>query len=136
MSLFKDEEIEQYVGDLLWEVKNKDKTVFNYITCDSQTEKPFAEACNADENVLFYFKMPKGFKIPTPLGFYIPDWAVIVKEEDKPKIYFVVETKSTLSKQGLRGTENLKIECAEKHFGLFQNEMIYKKVTKLKEVST
>ena len=56
--------------------------------------------------------------MPTPIGSYIPDWAVIL-ENDK-RIYFVAETKGTLDRQLLREVENMKIACGEKHFALFK----------------
>ena len=82
-------------------------------------ERPFAAECEADDNVKFFFKLPRDFKVPTPLGNYIPDWAVIF-ENDK-RIYFVAETKGTLDKQLLREVENMRIKCGEKHFALFES---------------
>ena len=74
------------------------------------------------EQVKFYFKLPNWFKIPTPIGNYNPDWAIVF-EGDK-KIYFVAETKDTgtsqvdLSKLG--GDEQMKIKCGKAHFNEFE----------------
>lgn len=116
MFLFKFEEIETYLVNL-FKVSKTDKTVFNYVPVDSDVENKFASDCEAEENVKFFFKLPRGFKVPTPIGNYIPDWAVIF--ENDSKIYFVAETKGSLDKQLLRDVEKMKIECGSKHFALF-----------------
>ncbi len=113
MCLFRNEEIETYLSNL-FKVTRQEKTIYNYVPLDSSVETRFAQDGEADKGVKFYFKLPRGFKIPTPLGDYIPDWAVIL-EKDK-RLYFVAETKSTLNLEGLRGIEELKIECGQKHF--------------------
>lgn len=113
MTLFEAEEIETYLSNL-FEVTKTGKTLYNYIPYDSLCESGFARDCEADENVKFFFKLPRRFKIPTPLGSYVPDWAVVF--ENGKRIYFIVETKGTLNKQSLREVERLKMECVEKHF--------------------
>lgn len=130
ISLFKNEEIDTYI-DRLFEVSKQEKTVFNYIQVDSGTESQFAKDCEKAEEVKFFFKIPKGFKIPTPLGGYIPDWAVIF-ENDK-RIYFVAETKSTPHLQGLRTAERLKILCGEKHFAL-SVEAVYRQFVSITDL--
>jgi len=119
MTLFKSEEIETYLTNL-FEVTKIDKTIFNYIPIDgnSSIEREFARDCEADENIKFFFKLPKSFKVPTPIGNYTPDWAVIF--DNDYRIYFVAETKSSLDKQLLREVESMKIACGEKHFALFE----------------
>lgn len=66
----------------------------------------------------FFFKLPRGFKIPTPIGNYVPDWAVVL--ENEKRVYFVAETKGTLDRQLLRNVERMKVECGSKHFALFK----------------
>ncbi|MEJ7830715.1 MAG: hypothetical protein WKF91_21075, partial [Segetibacter sp.] len=117
MALFKDEEIETYLSNL-FTVSKEDKTVFNYIPIDSSIESDFARECEADANVKFFFKLPRGFKVPTPIGNYIPDWAILF--ENDSLVYFVAETKGTFNRQLLHGIEAMKIECGEKHFALFK----------------
>ncbi len=117
MRLFEYEEIETYLSTL-FAVSKQDKTPFNYIPVDSDVEGAFARDCEADENIKFFFKLPRGFKVPTPIGNYIPDWAVVF--ENDSRIYFVAETKGTLDKQLLREVERMKIDCGAKHFALFK----------------
>ena len=103
---------------------DEDKTpigkAFDCVMHDSDTESQFAHDCSMDERVRFFFKLPSKFKIPTPLGSYNPDWAVVFEDADnqQPRVYFVAETKSSLVGDDLRLSEQLKISCGEKHFGL------------------
>ena len=119
MLLSDSQELESYL-DHCFKVQNSEKTIHeNYIALDSQVERNFARDCESSERVKFYFKLPSSFKIPTPVGIYNPDWAVIL-ENDK-KIYFVIETKNTGDKDKvdtdkLRSVEQQKIECGNKHF--------------------
>ena len=117
MRLFEYEEIETYLSNL-FAVSKQDKTPFNYIPVDSDVESTFAGDCEADESIKFFFKLPRGFKVPTPIGNYVPDWAVVF--ENDSRIYFVAETKGTLDKQLLREVERMKIDCGAKHFALFK----------------
>ncbi len=125
MRLFENEEIETYLSNL-FEVNNTDKTLYNYVPVESDPERSFARDCEVDENVKFYFKLPRGFKISTPIGGYNPDWAVIF-ENDK-RIYFVAETKSSIDSSKRRVEENLKILYGEKHFALFEKDGVTYKV--------
>ena len=134
MSLFEEEELHTYLNKL-YKVDNVglDKTIFNYVPVDSDVEREFVSDCVAANEVKFFFKLPRRFKIPTPIGFYIPDWAVLF--EQSKRIYFVAETKGNVETQNLRGTEKMKIECGERHFGLFESLGVeYKVATKLKEL--
>ncbi len=86
MRLFRAEELETYF------VNNKDKTIYEeYIPLDSNTQSQFAKDCETSEQVEFYFKLPAWFKIPTPIGTYNPDGAVVLKNDTK--IYFLAEIK-------------------------------------------
>lgn len=132
MTLFKFEEIETYLTEL-FEVSKHNKTVFNYVPVDSKVEHDFARDCEIDDKIKFFFKLPKGFKIPTPIGNYIPDWAVVF--EDDNRIYFVAETKGALNKQLLREIEQMKIDCSEQHFVLFKPlDVLYKIATKVTDL--
>ena len=121
------EGIEFYENGFTFKVTNPQKTICeNYIPLDSGTEKNFAADCehyDADHEggVAFYFKLPGWFKIPTPLGNYNPDWAVV--KQVQGKVYFVAETKNTgkgiqagVDTDKLRQNERLKIECGKRHF--------------------
>jgi type III restriction enzyme len=63
-----------------------------------------------------YAKLPGWFKVPTPLGTYNPDWAVLVEKDGAERLYLVVETKSGLFTDDLRDKERAKIECGKAHF--------------------
>ena len=70
-------------------------------------------------------KLPKWFKIETPLGTYNPDWAVLFQIDEMEKLYLVAESKGSILKENLRGIENDKIECAKKHFKALGNGSQY-----------
>lgn len=114
MKLFESAEIEYYCENLV-AMKNQAKTLYNYIALDSinSPEKKFAEECDSRDDILFYVKLPKDFRIKTPIGSYHPGWAIIKKEDSEgPNVYFVAETKDS---------ERMKIACAEKHFEAIDN---------------
>ena len=106
--------------DRLYEVKNKQKTDFDFIQIDSEgidaPERQFAELLDSREDVKLFMKLPDKFKIDTPVGNYNPDWAIIKQVDGKDHIYMIRETKSTLDESKRRPTENAKIKAAEKHF--------------------
>ena len=83
---------------------------------DSTTERDFADALEKNGAIKLYAKLPGWFKVPTPLGSYNPDWAVLVEEDGAQRLYFVVETKSSLFTDDLRDKESAKIECGKAHF--------------------
>ena len=120
-------------------VQNGQKTIAeNYIPLDSETEQKFAADCENYENVSLYFKLPRWFKIPTPLGNYNPDWAVV--KQNGEKAYFVAETKNTgkgiqggVDESRLREDEQLKIRCARACFEKVQ-EVEYRVVAKVEEM--
>lgn len=71
---------------------------------------------DTSSEVVVYAKLPRGFLIPTPVGDYNPDWAISFKAGSVRHIYFVAETKGTMSSMKLREIEKTKIECARKFF--------------------
>ena len=119
--LFEQNEIFGYLKDEMSRQGNMvetEKTPYSSIVIDSEIERKFAEGLEKNGNIKVYTKLPDWFKIPTPLGNYNPDWAILVEElnQNKEKLYFVVETKGTTSEAGRRDLENLKINCGKKHF--------------------
>ncbi len=114
MRLFEAEEIEEYLSRLYTIQSTDNRTPFNYIAYDSGTEEEVAKLLDADERVKFFCKLPRWFKVATPLGDYNPDWAVVV--DDTQKLYLVRETKSTLDRDKRRSTENKKVDCGKAHF--------------------
>lgn len=90
--------------------------IYDYVVTDSKVEKEFAEKLDVSDEVVVYAKLPGGFFIPTPVGDYNPDWAISFKEGSVKHVYFIAETKGTMSSLELRGIEKRKIECARKFF--------------------
>ena len=90
--------------------------VYDYVVTDSEIERKFADELDTASEVVVYAKLPRGFLIPTPVGDYNPDWAISFQEGSVKHIYFVAETKGTMSSMKLREIENTKIACARKFF--------------------
>ena len=116
LTLFEDAELKAYIGENAVE-DVQGKTPYEHIVYDSGgIEKPFAEFLEGAGAVRFFAKLPSQFKIPTPLGTYNPDWAVLVKTDEDDKLYFVIETKGSVDSLNLRGKEDDKIHCGRRHF--------------------
>lgn len=92
------------------------KHIYDYVITDSQIEKNFVSELDISAEVAVYAKLPRGFAIPTPMGSYNPDWAIAFEAGAVKHIYFVAETKGTMSTMELKGVENTKIEAARKFF--------------------
>ncbi|NPV76257.1 MAG: DEAD/DEAH box helicase family protein [Anaerolineae bacterium] len=90
--------------------------IYDYVLTDSNIERKFVEELDTSKEVVVYAKLPRGFLIPTPVGDYNPDWAISFKEGSVKHIYFVAETKGTMSSMELREIEKTKIKCARKFF--------------------
>ena len=100
------------------------RAIQKYLFPDGQLEKQFVEAMDGQEEVLIYAKLPRGFAIPTPVGSYAPDWAIVFREGKVRHIYFVAETKGTLSSLQLRPIEEAKIACAKKLFEKLHSDCV------------
>ena len=96
------------------------KHIYNYLKTDSNNEKEFAKKLETGE-VTVYAKLPNGFKIPTPVGNYNPDWAIVFDNPTFKYVYFIAETKGSMNTMELREVEKSKIECARKHFECLSN---------------
>ncbi len=107
-------------NELLGYLKNTletQKSVYDHVVYDSAgVERAFAQEMELNDAVRVYAKLPPWFRVPTPLGDYNPDWAVVVDVEGREQLYFVVETKSTLLAEALRVKESAKIKCGRAHF--------------------
>ncbi len=135
-----EEEKERFL-DQMYQVQNRQKTDFDYVVYDSEVERKFAELLDSREDIKLFMKLPATFKVPTPVGDYNPDWAIIkqegghdqfymvrettsawkktranVSEPHPPSVYMIRETKSTLEEVKRRPTENRKIKAAREHF--------------------
>jgi type III restriction enzyme len=95
---------------------NASKSVYEHVIVDSAVEWEFADQLEKNDAIKLYAKLPSWFKVPTPLGTYNPDWAVLVQQEEGERLYFVVETKGTLFTDALRDSEAAKINCGRAHF--------------------
>jgi len=93
-----------------------DLHIYDYVFTDSNTEREFVKELDTCTDVAVYAKLPKGFAIPTPVGDYNPDWAIAFQEGKVKHVYFVAETKGSMSSMDLRAIEKSKIDCARKFF--------------------
>ena len=117
---------EQYETDLFTDVTMKGKLgvnamrakhhLYDHIVYDSTNERDFATELDTQKDVAVYVKLPNSFYISTPVGKYNPDWAIAFYEGTVKHIYFVAETKGSMSSMQLREVEKAKIHCAKEHF--------------------
>lgn len=111
------------------------KHLYDHIVYDSTNEREFAELLDTDTFVAVYVKLPDGFYISTPVGRYNPDWAIAFYEGSVKHIYFVAETKGSMSSMQLRLIEESKIHCAKEHFRAISNgDVIYDVVDSYKSL--
>lgn len=119
--LFENKELFGYLQSNL---KESQKSPYNYVVYDSGVESKLAEQFEQSKNISVYAKLPDWFKIETPLGTYNPDWAVLWKDKDDEKLFFVVESKGSTGLFDLRPKEQAKIDCGKEHFKALGSEMI------------
>jgi type III restriction enzyme len=100
------------------------KSLYDHIVYDSTNEKKFATDLDSSKEVAVYVKLPNGFYINTPIGHYNPDWAIAFHEGTVKHIYFVAETKGSMSSMQLRLIEESKNHCAREHFKAISSENI------------
>jgi type III restriction enzyme len=98
--------------------------VYDYVLTDSNIERKFVQELDASTEVAVYAKLPKSFFIPTPVGNYNPDWAIAFQEGKVKHVYFVAETKGSMSSLELRDIEKSKIACARKFFANITSEQV------------
>ena len=111
--LFEKEELTGYLKNML---PNATKSVYEQVVYESGIEAGFADQLEKNDAVRVYAKLPGWFRVPTPLGSYNPDWALLIKQDECERLYFVVETKGSLLGSDLRGAEKDRIRCGEAHF--------------------
>ena len=109
------EEKDRFI-DQLYKVTNKEKTDFDYLVLDSAVERQFAQYLDGREDIKLFMKLPDKFRVPTPVGDYNPDWAIIKVEDGDEHLYLIRETKSSQDPMKRRPSENAKIKAAMKHF--------------------
>ncbi len=119
--------------DIFTQEKNKDdfskalrteRHIFDYVFTDAKNERSFVQELDASAEVIVYAKLPRGFSIPTPVGDYNPDWAIAFKHGKVKHVYFVAETKGSLSSLELREIEKSKIDCARKFFARITSDQV------------
>lgn len=108
-----------------------EKHIMDYVFTDSEGERKFAKDMDAAKEVCVYARLPRTFKIPTPVGHYAPDWAIAFHDNMGVKhIFFVAETKGSLNSMDLKGAELAKIACAKKLFNEISTSKVrYHEVT-------
>ena len=114
--LFEKEELTGYLKNML----DTTKSIYEQVVYEFGTEAGFADQLEKNTAVKVYAKLPGWFTVPTPLGSYNPDWAVLVDSDGGERLYLVVETKGSLFTGDLRYTESAKIECGKAHFNALE----------------
>jgi len=101
-----------------------DRHIYDYVFTDSANEKNFVTELDTSKEIVVYAKLPRGFSIPTPVGDYNPDWAIAFEDGKVKHIYFIAETKGSMSSMELRKIEESKIECARKFFAKITSDQV------------
>lgn len=134
-SLFESQELTGYLTNML----AVQKSIYEHLVYDSDTEANFAEQLEQNEAVKVFCKLPAWFKVPTPLGNYNPDWALVIEQSGEQKLYFVVETKHSLFTDDIRDREEDKIKCGRAHFAAIAegtHPAVFQKATNLSDILT
>ena len=99
------------------------RSIYDHVIWDSEVEKEFVEGLERRDDIKLYLKLPAFFTVPTPIGNYNPDWAIVKEERDahgettgEEYLYLVHETKGTTDQEQLRQSEYQKICCGKRHF--------------------
>jgi type III restriction enzyme len=98
--------------------------IYDYVFTDSESERTFVRELDTGTDVEVYSKLPKSFSIPTPVGGYSPDWAIVFRQGTVKHIYFIAETKGSMSSMDFREIEKSKIECARKFFAKITSDQV------------
>jgi len=91
-----------------------DNALYSQVACDSLVERDFVRDLEGREDVRLFLKLPPWFTVPTPVGEYNPDWAIVLDREGAGERLFLV--RETKGDGELRPTEKLKTECGRAHF--------------------
>lgn len=115
--------INNFKGSLRENILKVKKHVYDFVKTDSETERQFAQDLENGQ-ISVYAKLPGGFKIPTPVGNYNPDWAIVFDTKETKYIYFIAETKGSMSTMDLKKAEELRIEYARRHFAALNEDLL------------
>lgn len=116
------------------------KAIQDYVFVDGNAKKGnsiemnFAKQLEAQKDVKVYAKLPSKFYIPTPMGKYTPDWAIVFENDKSREIYFIAETKGSLDSLELRAVEKGKINCAKSLYNKEGSKLHYEQVTKFDDL--
>ena len=93
--------------------------LYDHVDYDSLVEKSFAELLeNHRGTVKLFAKLPRRFRVKTPVGEYSPDWAIVFDRDGEEHLYLVRETKDTLNLDDLEWDEAMRIRFAALHFAV------------------
>lgn len=129
--LFENEELFGYLNKNMIACK---KSIYDHVIYDSDVERSFAEELENNVRVKVYAKLPSWFVVPTPIGDYNPDWAVLMDINGTEKLYFVIETKGNISNN--RKSEEEKMKCGVKHFESLKTDVRYRRRTEFSGILT
>ena len=101
------------------------KHIMDYVVSDSKGERKFAEELDQADEVVVFAKLPRAFKIPTPVGNYAPDWAIAMERNGVKHIFFIAETKGSMSSMDLKAVEKAKIDCADLLYSTVGSEKVH-----------
>ena len=131
--LFENADLTGYLKNML----DVTKSVYEQVVYESGIEASFADELEKNTAVKVYAKLPGWFAVPTPLGNYNPDWAILIDSHDGERLYFVVETKGSSFASDLRSSEAGKIDCGRAHFNALKSgdtPASYEVVTSVQEL--
>jgi len=116
-----------------------ERALYDHVEYDSEVERAFVQGLEERDDVLLYVKLPAWFTVPTPIGAYNPDWAIVMEERDEhgtptgnERLYLVRETKGATWQTDLRPDERRKIDCGARHFALL--DVDYRVVSSVDEL--
>nr|WP_274617502.1 hypothetical protein [Nesterenkonia sp. AY15] len=93
------------------------RSLYDHVDYDSHVERAFARQLENDtDRVKLFTKLPRRFKVATPVGEYAPDWAIVYEEDGAERLYLVRETKDTRNLEDLDWDEKMRIKFAGRHF--------------------
>lgn len=119
----REEIVQGRIGTKISEGTPSAKYLYDIIAYDSPLEK--LNIMTEIEEVVVYGKIPRGsIAIPTITGgMYSPDFMYLVKRANGEKeLNIIVETKDVENQTELRGTEAIRINCAETFFKMLSND--------------
>ncbi len=112
MLQFQSHELESYLNN----IESVAHSIYDGVIVQSEIERKFVQGMDVRQDVRLILKLPDWFEVTTPLGKYLPDWAIVMTDDIQEKLYFVCETKGSTDMSKLRITEKLKIDCGKAHF--------------------